>query len=890
MASYREPERAFDEHVATRYRLYSGLLLGLPYDLLQRIGRLLPVFAEHCRKALSQNESPSAMVERFFTENPMLTDVPKDDALFLFLQLLERQIVLFDALEDASFTFMNDLAGPGSVSDFIAMVRRENRQIDLAGLLQETATRIVLTAHPTQFYPDTVQHIIQDLRVALTKNDPAHAERLFLQLGKTRFTNSERPTPIDEARGVLRAMEDVFYDVLPEIAGRMVVAAHGRERLPDHLPPRPNLLVGFWPGGDRDGNPFVTASVTREVAQLLRERVLERHTRAAGLLARRLTFAGAYERIQAIRERLRTTWLNAADRRDSPASTDASAQPGYANAQELLRELLNLREVIIRDHQRLFLDELDDLVLKVHLFGFFFGSLDIRQSSDVFFSSLRELVLRFSGDAALSPSEREMWERADSAQQIPFAVLEGLLDRVPALPAEPFAGVSPTTQDTIDVLRLVPHIQNRNGELGLHRIIVSHTRGPEDIMVVLALARAAGLSPERTQLDLVPLFESIEDLEHAQDIVGKLLASPAYREQLERRKQRQIVMLGFSDGTKDGGYLAANWSIRQARCRLTALGRGHGIRMIFFDGRGGPPARGGGNTHRFYRSRDSKIEQWETQLTIQGQTISSNFGNPEMARYHVEQLFTANLENLLSPDRPDDPPQEFVQLLADLSAVSFRAYRELRDDPALKTLLGEVSPLLLFDHLTIGSRPASRRTSDVIDFENLRAIPFVAAWSILKIQIPGFYGLGAALQQMLDAGREKDLQRLYRSSRFFRALLDNAAMSLLKSRFDITAHLDRDEQLGQLWRKIRDEARRVERCILKVAEQPTLLANDPVNRASIRFREEMLLPLLVIVHDAVARFNTLARQGHTDGKDAMSARKMALKGMAAVINATRNAA
>ena len=888
MTSYREPERAFDEHVATRYRLYSGLLLGLPYDLLQRVGRLLPVFAEHCRRALQQGESPSSIVQRFFAENPLLTDVGKDEALFLFLQLIERQIVLFDALEDASFTFMHDLAGPGSASELIATVRRDNRREDLAGLLEQAATRIVLTAHPTQFYPDTVQHIIQDLRAALTRNDPAEAERLLLQLGKTRFTNRERPSPVDEARGVLRALEDVFYDVLPEIAGRMIVAAHGRERLPKHLPARPNLLVGFWPGGDRDGNPSVTASVTLEVARLLKERVLERHCSAAGSLARRLTFAGVYERILTVRDRLRATWLGAADRRGPSASEDVSGQPSYANAQELLDELLRLREIIIRDHQRLFLDELDDFILKVHTFGFYFASLDLRQSSDVFFSSLRELVLR--SQSSLSSSEREIFERAESAQQVPFGLLEQLLDRVPAFPAELEPGLASTTRDTVEVLRLVPHIQERNGEIGLHRIIISHTRGTEDGMVVLIMARLAGLTPEQTRLDVVPLFESIGDLEHSREILARLFASPAYRALLDRRQQRQVVMLGFSDGTKDGGYLTANWSIRQARCNLTELGRSQGIRMIFFDGRGGPPARGGGNTHRFYRSRDSKIEQWETQLTIQGQTISSNFGSPEMAHYHVEQLFTANLENLLSPDRPDDPPQEFLPLLADLSAASFRAYRELRDDPALLALLGEKSPLPLFGHLTIGSRPASRRASAGIDLENLRAIPFVATWSILKIQIPGFFGLGTALQGMLDAGRDKDLQHLYRGSRFFRALLDNAAMSLLKSRFDITAHLGRDEQVGRVWQKIRDEARRVEYCILRVAEQPRLLANDPMIRASIRFREDVVLPLLVIVHDAFARFNSLSQEGRADCDEGVRARKMALKGMAAVINATRNAA
>jgi phosphoenolpyruvate carboxylase len=890
MTSHREPERAFDEHVATRYRLYSGLLLGLPFDLLQRVGRLLPVFTEHCRKGLQQSEAPSAIVERFFAENPLLTDVAKDEALFLFLQLIERQIVLFDALEDASFTTLRDLDGAGSVSELIETVRRDHRQDDLAALLEQTATRIVLTAHPTQFYPDTVQHIIQDLRLALTNNHPADAERLLLQLGKTRFTNRERPTPIDEARGVLGALEGVFYDVLPEIAGRMLVAAHGREHLAEHLPSRPNLLVGFWPGGDRDGNPYVNADVTLEVARLLRERVLERHTLAAGSLARRLTFAGAHERIQTVRERLRVTWLSAAGHCDPALPTSPSNQPAYANAQELQSDLLGLREVIIRDHQRLFLDELDDLILKIHLFGFHFASLDLRQSSDVFFASLREVLLHWCDEAVLSRSERDIFERASCAQQIPLDLLNRLVDRVPALAPARCLGMSPDAKDTIDVLRLVPDVQERNGELGLHRVIISHTRGPEDVLVVVVLARLAGLSTERCEVDIVPLFESIDDLRHSHEILVQLFAAPAYSAWLGRRQRRQIVMLGFSDGTKDGGYFTANFSIRQARCQLTELGRSQGVRMIFFDGRGGPPARGGGNTHRFYRSRDSRIEQWETQLTIQGQTISSNFGSPEMAQYHVEQLFTANLENLLSPDRAYDPPQEFLPLMTDLSAISFRAYRELRDDPALLTLLGQKSPLPLFDHLTIASRPVKRKATQAIDLENLRAIPFVATWSILKIQIPGFYGLGVALQQMLDLGRAEELRQLYRNSRFFRALLDNAAMSLLKSRFDITAHLGRDPQVAQLWQKIRDEARTVEACILRISGQSRLLDNDPMNLASIRFREDMVLPLLVIVHDAVARFNSLSRQGRPDCEQAVAARKMALKGMAAVINATRNAA
>lgn len=889
MPSPREPERLFDEHVATRYRLYSGLFLGLPYDLLQRVGRLLPVFAEQCRKGLQQKASPTEIVRRFFADNPLLTDVPEDEALFLFLQMVERQIVLFDALEESSFADMHDPAGPGSVSHLVDEILRDNRRGDLADILDQTATRIVLTAHPTQFYPDTVQYIIQDLRSALSRNAPADVERLLLQLGKTRFSNPERPTPVDEARSVLRPLEEVFYDVLPKIVARTQVVAHGREPMPRHLPSRPNLQIGFWPGGDRDGNPFVTADVTREVARLLKERVISRHLAAGTALARRLTFAGVHERMLAILERLRLTWLDAADPKRSPAPSQSGALP-FASAGELQDELVELRGVIIRDHQRLFLDELDDLIVKVHLFGFHFASLDLRQSSDVFLQTLREIAEHVGAALPLSDHERALVAQARRGQDLPFGLLEGLLERDwPALP-DVAEKLSPLARDTLEVLRLVPAIQGSNGELALHRVVISHTRGPQDVMIVLLLARLAGMAPDDGRLDIVPLFESIDDLEHAQDILAKLLSAPVYRTVLDRRQQRQVVMVGFSDGTKDGGYLAANWSIRQAKKRMTTLGRSQGIRMVFFDGRGGPPARGGGNTHRFYRSRDVNIEQWETQLTIQGQTISSNFGNWDMATYHVEQLFTANLENLLSPAHDEDPPAEFLPLLAELSALSLEAYRELRDDPALLDFLNRASPLPLFDHLTIASRPVSRRTSQNLDLDNLRAIPFVATWSVLKMQIPGFYGLGRALEHIVNSGREGELQRLYQHSLFFRTLLDNAAMSLLKSRFDITAHLEGDARLGPLWTKIRDEARRVEANILRISHQPWLLANDPLIRASIRLREEIVFPLLVIVHDAFARYNELCGRGTASTAEAIYARKMALKGIAAVINATRNAA
>lgn len=875
----RNKEVAYEERIITRYRLYSGLFLGLPYAQLQRTAQLLPVFAEYCRQLLVQGLAPTTIVDRFFAETPMLSDFERRDVEFLFLQLVERQIVLFDALEDAGFAQTHDLDAPGSVTDLVECVSRDDRNGELSELLTRTSTRIVLTAHPTQFYPPTVQGIVTDLRTALVARDSAEVERLLLQLGRTRFTNRNRPTPVEEAERVLDVVEDVFYEVLPAVVSRTWVAAFGREHVVDHLAITPNLQIGFWPGGDRDGNPFVTADVTERVSKLLKQRLLACYINSTVTLARRLTFEGAHEAVLRILGRLRAT-LQVTISNDTIDSEHAA----YASAQQLTDDVLALRKVVTDQYQGLFVEQIDELLFGTHLFGFYFASLDVRQNSDVFSQTLSELVglgkLELPGHS-LPTSEEVEWT---------VPVLEDLITQGKPLEGLNLADLTPIAQDTIATLRLIPKIQLQNGAPGLHRVIISHTRSAADVLMVLALARAAGLDLTNLALDIVPLFESIDDLESSQHTLSQLCMCAPYRQHLRGRDNHQNVMVGFSDGTKDGGYLTANLAIRQAKRAMTAIGRAHGIELVFFDGRGGPPARGGGNTHRFYRSRDLGIDQCHQQLTIQGQTISSNFGSVDLARHHVEQLFTANLENLLWPSEGEDPPQRHQSLLSDLSVVAHETYRALRDDPLLLEFLAESSPLPLFNHLTIGSRPVARKRSNRLELEQLRAIPFVATWSVLKMQVPGYYGLGTAIDHLCDAGRESELRQLYRDSRFFRTLLDNAAMSLLKSRFDVHTYLDREERFAGIYRRIRDEADLSRRSILRISQQNQLLANDPINRKSIEAREQIILPLLVIVQAAYLRYLDHQRAGTETGDEAMQLRKLSVKGIAAIINATRNAA
>ena len=283
----------------------------------------------------------------------------------------------------------------------------------------------------------------------------------------------------------------------------------------------------------------------------------------------------------------------------------------------------------------------------------------------------------------------------------------------------------------------------------------------------------------------MPLFETIDDLKQAAAIMEELYALPEYRAHLERRKNKQTIMLGFSDGTKDGGYLMANWSIYKAKEELTLVSRKYGVNVSFFDGRGGPPARGGGKTHKFYASLGKNIANEEIQLTIQGQTVSSNFGTIDSAQYNIEQLINAGISNDLFASQLltlDDAQKELIQ---QMSVISFDAYMELKNHPDFLEYLRHASPLQFYAATNIGSRPAKRGGSEKLLLENLRAIPFVGSWSQLKQNVTGYYGVGTAFRQMDEKGRWNEIKQLYDHSTFFKTLIGNCEMSMKKSFFPL---------------------------------------------------------------------------------------------------------
>lgn len=833
----------YESHVGLKFQLYNSLFLTLPLDGIKNTGIFIPVLNEYCLNRLAEGHSPKEIIEQFFDEyKDGENEQEQMDFLFKVIQYIERQVVLVDALEDAAYSKLNNLGGKGSLSEFMIRMERAGNLNELMNRLQAFSIRPVLTAHPTQFYPGRVLAIITDLTDAIQANDLTAIRMYLKQLGKTPFFQKTKPTPYDEAINLIWYLQNVFYQSAGDITAEM------RRSLPNWDGTLNLINLGFWPGGDRDGNPFVSVDTTLQVAGRLRDVLLQCYYQDLRRLRRRISFSGVYEELMDI-EKMVLKCIRHQEEWDFVKFRSA-----------LHKVLSDLHE----QHDGIFVELVEELLDRVALFGSHFASIDIRQDS-------REIKRAFD------------------------ALAEQLGVLVPETPGELFALQAAwdgtltgddRIDDTLQSFRVIREIQAKNGPKGAHRYIISNCRGAMDVARVFALARWTAFGDEKITVDIVPLFETIDDLVGAGASMNTLYSEANYRAHLTQRGNKQTIMLGFSDGTKDGGYMSANWNIYRAKENLTRISKQHDIDVLFFDGRGGPPARGGGNTHNFYASLGSQIASSEIQLTVQGQTISSNFGTPESAQFNMEQLITAGLENILLTDQTKTLEPQERQLLEELSDISLKYYTELKEHPLFTEFLEEMSPLKYYGMANIGSRPSKRGKAKKLELDDLRAIPFVGAWSQLKMNIPGFYGLGKAFQDLSEAGRLHEVQSLYRKSKFFRTLIENSMQSMCKTFFPLTSYMADDAKFGAFWGVLNDEFERTEKFVLKVSGQPELLSNNPGIKASIALRENIVLPLLVIQQYALI---TLREQNLSDEVRAKY-EKMVVRSLYGNINASRNSA
>ena len=848
----------FRNFVGVKFQLYNSLFTSLPFHRIEKTGILLSLFLSVCEEGFKKKQSPKQIIEDFFNKHTSsLKEEDKLDLLFRFVQYAERQVVLFDALEDAAFREVNDMNGVGTLKHLESEVVQEKLQEKLAEKLKDFNVLLVLTAHPTQFYPGPVLGIINDLSKALAENNASQVNVLLQQLGKTPFLKHQKPTPYDEAVSLIWYLENVFYAA----AGR--IASYFKNHFSDSLPNGHSVLrMGFWPGGDRDGNPFVKAETTLQVAEALRGGIIKCYYLEIRRLKRRLTFEGVDVLLNDLERKLYNNIFVPGQKTDITKT-------------EILKTLNEIREILIYKHNGLFLHLVNSLKNKVEIFGLHFASLDIRQESSIHgtvIGSLIGKVKEIPGNYS-SLNDDEKINVLSNLQPIDTSLLNG--DEI--------------QRDTIESVQAIKQIQKFNGVQGCNRYIISQCNSALNAMEVYGLLLMGGWEKEELNVDIVPLFETIDDLKGAASIMNKLYKNEEYKQHLKRRNNNQVIMVGFSDGTKDGGYLMANWSIYKAKVELTEISKEYGVDVVFFDGRGGPPARGGGKTHKFYASLGKNISSKEIQLTIQGQTVSSNFGTIDSAQYNLEQLIHAGISNEIFTNTETSFDKSEEDLIQELAAISFDSYSQLKNHPDFVDYLVHASPLRFYSETNIGSRPSKRGGSSRMSLKSLRAIPFVGAWSQLKQNVPGYFGVGTALQKIEQQGKLPVIKKLCNESLFFKTLLDNCEMAMNKSFFPLTAHLADHPKFGEIWQMIYREYELTKQYLLRLSGKTELMDDYPIEQQSIQMRERIVLPLLTIQQYAMTSVREM-EEALVNAPIKSTYEKLVMRCSFGIINAGRNSA
>ena len=852
----------FKESVLSKFQIYNSIFLTLPFDRINKTGVLLPLFHETCVKGFKNGNDPSKIVEDFFIKyQARRSKKSQINLLFRFIQYIERQVVLFDAIEDAAFPVVNNMDGVGTIRNLKESAITDDKIQELKKYIEDFNVKIVLTAHPTQFYPDNVLAIITDLTDAIKNNKLMDIRNYLTQLAKTSFFKSEKPTPYNEAVSLIWYLENVFYHSFGNTYNYIQENIFNNKDFNNNL-----MSIGFWPGGDRDGNPFVTPEITLQVAQRLKHTIVKNYYRDIRELKRRLTFKGLEDKLTLIQQKLHHDIFINSDNHNF-------------SSEKLIEDLSEIKELIIKEHQSLYLNLVVSLINKVKLFGSYFASMDIRQDSRVHNNVFNELV-KSSIENKLDFFPENYFDFSEDEQIQVLSNINGNIS------LSYFS--DELVLNTLNTIKVIKKIQTNNGEKAANRYIISNNKTALNVMQLYAMLKLVAFN-ENLSVDICPLFETIEDLENASDVMEVLYKNSAYSAHLKHRKLKQHIMLGFSDGTKDGGYLMANWAIYKAKQRLTSISRKFKIDVIFFDGRGGPPARGGGKTHKFYASLGPSIESKEVQLTVQGQTISSNFGTLDSSKYNIEQLMSSGILNKLN-ETDLTISDDCYETMDNLSKISYDAYVKFKSHPKFLSYLEHMSTLKYYSKTNVGSRPSKRNSDDKLVFSDLRAIPFVGSWSQLKQNVPGFFGVGHAIKHYDDLGQLNKVKKLYKESSFFKTLIENSMMSLSKSFLDLTKYMSDDKEYGDFWNIIYDEYNNTLEMLYKLTGSKKLMKEEPAGKLSIEARESIVLPLLTIQQHALKKLQELKKDPIKNSDEIIIYDKIVTRSLFGNINASRNSA
>ena len=874
---------------------FLGELLG--QTIVQQAGEQVFAMEERIR-ALAKARHADApgtpqQIEKIIGElvdDPALTsDILK--AFSTFFQLVNlaeehERIRILHQREDQALA--NDHDMDESIFTAIESLQREGFDANqVEGMLAHMLIMPVFTAHPTESRRRTIRQIMGQLSTSLQQlrrsstheyqreniiNELRSAITLLWQSDESRM---RRPTVMDEVRNTgLYFFEHTLLDVVPKIYERLERAL--AKYYPEHSWNVPTLLkFGSWIGGDRDGNPFVSNDTTESAIRAQTELILERYADDVQALYEILSPALGrtgfdsefldelrteisslpesevetverfhnepyrqklillYRRLKATSEQNQVTW--------SQTSTNPRA---FSTPDQFLNELNKIRRSLCENNgERLAEGKLHHLIRRVETFGFHLASIDIRQHSQKHEAALAEIFKTYgieSNYLELSEAQRVDLLARETANRRPLTASLNFSD---------------ATNETVSLFRSIKQAHCKSGRASIPAYVISMTESVSDLLEVLLLMSDADLFGE---MDLVPLFETVEDLQVAPAVMAKLFENPVYQQHLALRGQAQQIMVGYSDSNKDGGFLRANWMLFTAQRNLAQTCHNHGVDLTLFHGRGGSIGRGGGPANRAILAQPIESIRGRIRVTEQGEVVSSRYTHHEIASRHLQQLLHAMICS--NGKRPEyEKLERWSEIMDELSRGAFKKYRQLVEQQAFIDYFQAATPIAHIDQLNLGSRPSRRKTTQAIS--DLRAIPWVFAWTQSRTNLPSWYGVGTAFEQF-TAGpnrseRLEELCEMYRYWPFFTTLLNNVHLGIGRADIQIAEYysqLDPQPSAQPIFADIRSEFQLSTSMLLQVTEQKEILDTEKWLQHSIRMRNPYIDPLNYIQVALLARF------------------------------------
>ncbi|WP_226399746.1 phosphoenolpyruvate carboxylase [Ferribacterium limneticum] len=754
----------------------------------------------------------------------------------------------------------------------------------------------VLTAHPTEVqrqslirnHRDLARLLDQRERLQMTPEEEAENDlgiaNSILTLWQSRMLRPVRLKVLDEVKNGITYFKETFFTELPRLY--IQATQQLQKRYPDtHWALPPFFRVGSWIGGDRDGNPFVTAEILREALRLQSAAALNHYLEEIHELGGELPLSDLLVQVtpellalaehstdhspQRADEPYRRALSGIYARLAATARVLDHVEPvrheiGHADAYETPEALRADLKVLnnslkLNGSGNLAGGRLRRLLRAVQVFGFHLAPIDLRQNSEVHARSVAELL----AGAGRCPD----YEALSEIERISLLTVE---ISTPRPLYSPYLSYSEETQGELAIFFAARELRQRYGAAALPNCIISKTDGVSDLLELALLLKESGLllpgAQPKLEVNIIPLFETIEDLQKSAATMAGVFAIPAYRELIAGRGDEHEVMLGYSDSNKDGGFLTSGWELYKAEIELAQVFKQHGVRLRLFHGRGGSVGRGGGPTYHAILAQPAGAVSGQIRLTEQGEVISTKYGNADTGRRNLEVLLAATLEaSLTDHENKVEPAEQFHAVMDELSLRAFNAYRGLvYETPGFTTYFRQSTVVSEIALLNIGSRPASRKASERI--EDLRAIPWVFSWAQCRLMLPGWYGFGAAVDGYLEANPQglTTLRRMVKSWPFFQSLLSNMDMVLAKTDLAIAsryAELVADVELRErIFSQIKAEWALTRKHLLAILEQDDFLADNPMLKRSLQLRSPYMDPLNHLQVELLKRH----RAGETD--------------------------